>query len=258
MNIISQRVVLVHGHIFKNAGTSLDKILHHNFAEKFCDHRKDELMHEGGQHYLDRYIFAHPGLLAISSHCMPLPLESSDGVNYKTIVLLRDPVERIGSVYRFERQQQADTPGAQAAKKYNLSDYLRWRFDHRPIVVANYFTHYCTSVLPRNTPIEERFKVANRFIGNCYMVGVVDRFNQSLLVLKQKLLSDGQVLEISDVHENSTASSQLSILEKRQQLMSALGDTLYDEVERRNSLDMALYQTASDQLSTEIIHVKHV
>ena len=37
-----KRVIMVHTHIFKNAGTSLDWVLQKNFGKNFLDHRKSK------------------------------------------------------------------------------------------------------------------------------------------------------------------------------------------------------------------------
>ena len=36
-----RRKVIIHKHLFKNAGTTFDWSLHKNFGNDFCDHRDD-------------------------------------------------------------------------------------------------------------------------------------------------------------------------------------------------------------------------
>lgn len=38
----NKRMVIIHRHLFKNAGTTFDAILENNFGRIFCDHRYDE------------------------------------------------------------------------------------------------------------------------------------------------------------------------------------------------------------------------
>ncbi|HDR50798.1 MAG TPA: hypothetical protein ENN90_04130, partial [Mariniphaga anaerophila] len=63
-----KRKVIIHKHLFKNAGTTFDWSLHNNFGTDFCDHRDDEPMRKEGQPYLIRYLKEHPNIKALSSH----------------------------------------------------------------------------------------------------------------------------------------------------------------------------------------------
>ena len=50
------RHVILHGHIFKNAGTSFDWSLERSFGEAFVDHREDKLMREGRDKHLEAFL----------------------------------------------------------------------------------------------------------------------------------------------------------------------------------------------------------
>ena len=121
------RVVLAHGHIFKNAGTTFDWSLARNFADGFLDHRDDSSMRERGAAHLLDLLREKTGLRAVSSHCMCQPLPAVEDIRFEPVYLLRHPLERIASVYAFERQQVAETPGARAAREMNFRDYVAWR-----------------------------------------------------------------------------------------------------------------------------------
>ena len=118
------RPVIVHGHIFKNAGSTFDWSLKRNFNKGFIDHRDTEEMKFGASDYLADYIGRHKRLKAISTHhlywCMPLP--EREKLDIIPCFFLRHPIERVRSVYDFERRQQSDTPGAVHAKKLCFKD----------------------------------------------------------------------------------------------------------------------------------------
>lgn len=164
--------------MFKNAGSSIHKILRHNFGEKFVAHLEDEKMIEGGQVYIEDYLRMHENIQALSSHSLPMPIVSTDNMEFKTIIMLRDPIVRVASVYRFEQKQQVDTPGAIAAKKYNMQDYIKWRFDERPSVITNYFSNYLTTTLAKNGCSEATLETALNVIEQVYFVGIVERFDE--------------------------------------------------------------------------------
>ena len=62
------RHVILHGHIFKNAGTTFDWSLERCFGEGFVDHRDDKTMRERRARHLAELVNDAPSLRALSSH----------------------------------------------------------------------------------------------------------------------------------------------------------------------------------------------
>ena len=121
------RHVILHGHIFKNAGTTFDWSLRKNFGNSFLDHRQDQLMRQDGSAHLQQLLLDSPQLKAISSHHMTRALPEMAQVRFTQIYLLRHPLLRLRSVYDFERKQRGQTPGSKAAKSKSFRDYVEWR-----------------------------------------------------------------------------------------------------------------------------------
>ena len=61
------RHILLHGHIFKNAGTTFDWSLERSFGEAFLDHREDKVMRERGGRHLAALVDDRPALRAFSA-----------------------------------------------------------------------------------------------------------------------------------------------------------------------------------------------
>jgi len=122
------RTVLLHYHLFKNAGTSLDSILKKHFKDRWMTR---EFRHKGGNNTgdVEEWIRSTPDATAFSSHTMIGPLPQVEGVRIIPLILLRDPVKRIVSAYKFERQQAVDNWGANLAKSHDLAGYVRTRLD---------------------------------------------------------------------------------------------------------------------------------
>ncbi len=121
-----QRTVVLHYHLFKNAGTSLDEILKRNFGARWVTR---EFSMTGGDNSaeLAKWITEEEDAVAFSTHTGIGPVPEVPGVRIVTIMLLRDPISRIRSAYRFERSQRADTFGARLAKETDL------RVTHAPV-----------------------------------------------------------------------------------------------------------------------------
>ncbi|WP_136444160.1 sulfotransferase family 2 domain-containing protein [Pacificoceanicola onchidii] len=120
------RTVILHYHLFKNAGTSLDEILKRNFQERWVTR---EFSMAGGDNSaeLAKWIESEPEAVAFSTHTGIGPVPEVPGVRILTVMILRDPIARIRSAYRFERNQKADTFGARLAKETDLEGYVRTR-----------------------------------------------------------------------------------------------------------------------------------
>jgi hypothetical protein len=139
------RQVLIHAHMFKNAGTTFDWSLQRNFREAFIDHRDDASMRKGAD-FLGPYLQRERTLHALSSHWITFPLPEPDHIDIHLVLFFRDPIERIRSVYNFERRQQpADTPGAKKAKELGFVEYVEWRMQSAPgPAIRNFHTRYCS------------------------------------------------------------------------------------------------------------------
>ena len=95
--------ILVHVHIFKNAGSSFDDALNRFYRDDFIDHRDDSELLIGKMDYLEKYLDSHPNIQAFSSHSIHFLPQNTDKYNFLPIYLLRHPIDRIRSVYSFEK-----------------------------------------------------------------------------------------------------------------------------------------------------------
>ena len=251
------RHVLLHGHIFKNAGTTLDWSLQQSFGEAFLDHREDRLMRLQGRDHLEQLLAQNPGLAAVSSHHMTGDLPAIDGVNLVSVNLLRHPLLRIRSVYDFERKQKGDTPGAKAAAAMGFKDYVAWRMQPD---VARTIRNYQTLYLAGCHQSVDNADIADRYFGQVLerlqagaLIGVVERYDESMVVLESELRPLFPSIDLSYVAQN--VSSRRNPGEEDGDLAAAtlaeLGDLALLVIDE-NSCDLALYQLGRRQLQARI------
>ena len=247
-------LILVHHHIFKNAGTSFNHALKQNFGANFLefDLPKGEIV---TQDILDDFITKNPQALAISGHhiCLPTP----QGENYQTIssILLRKPLARIRSIYNFERKQDAQTSGAIKAKELNFKEFVEWRLATSPFVFCNYQTLYCSrtdKTKPKYIPTEKDLELAIRNLSQCTVVGTVERYQESLEIANERLKEFFPDLNLAYVHKNVTSKSVPSDKEIREGLVEDLGEDMVAKLEEMNQLDEQLYKVADVTLSNQI------
>ncbi|MCX7558202.1 sulfotransferase family 2 domain-containing protein [Sulfitobacter sp. F26204] len=122
------RHIILHIHLFKNAGTSVDYILRQNFpgrwvTREFPDPHPDHTPDVAG------WIRNNPEAVAFSSHTIQAPLPQIEGVHIVPIIMLRDPIDRIASAYRFERIQHAETRGTLLARQNGFAGYVHARLN---------------------------------------------------------------------------------------------------------------------------------
>lgn len=237
--------VLVHAHLFKNAGTTLDWSLERSFGAGFCDHRDDAQM-RGSPQYLADFLLKNSQLNALSSHWLPFPLPRINGVQLHPLVILRDPIERILSVYEFERRQAVDHPGTKKAREGDLQSYVRWRLDAGTgPVIRNYQVRMLSGEYP-GTSIQRQFEQATSLLESLPAIGLVERYRESAVLFENAFKASAPALDLAFQRQNVRDSSdRRSPEERRASVEDQLGDLL-EAVRDANSLDIALYRSACE------------
>jgi hypothetical protein len=245
---MESRNIIVHYHIFKNAGSSVDQLLKANFADKWLSYDTPDSGAVISTERLADLIADNPDKCAFSSHQIVPPLPQIDGKVYP-IVFVRDPIDRIRSAYLFEWKKQLglDEP------KGSLKEYVESKFVHRRRSAIEEFqtirfSNTDTAGFINSDSLEdsELFENATGFIESLDFVGIVDRFDESCELLKNYLAPAYPDFAIKKVQANVLQDITVGIAQKRQQVRDEIGDDLYESVLERNALDDRLYQKACE------------
>lgn len=235
------RKLLLHYHIFKNAGTSLDSVLKRNFGETW---REIEFNEPAPAHAtrIREFILDHPDLSAISSHTLMAAVPEIDGVEILPLVFLRHPVDRIKSVYEFEHVQQAETEGAQRAKELDLVGYLEWRWEHpRDRVCRDSQAYRLAQMMAGEVPQDER-RAAFAALDRLPFVGLVEAFDGSMLELERLAKVLFPAFRRFEAWENANRERGLPLPDRLAQIRDEVGEEFYRRIEAHNGLDLELYQ----------------
>jgi hypothetical protein len=244
------RSVLLHGHIFKNAGSTLDWSLQRQFGDNFIDHRRDDLMRSRGGDYVAEMVQEDSAIKAISSHHMPRVIPPVRGVRFVQVYLLRHPIKRIRSVYDFERKQQAETPGAIAAKKMDFREYVDWRMQRNVApTIRNFQSRYLAGRFP---PLHEKmteleyFSLALETLHEIPFIGIVEQYDETMVMLEDLLEPHFPGIDLAHVPQNVTRRGLKPAGKSRNvsDILASLG-SLQERVIEQNSFDLALYEAAS-------------
>jgi hypothetical protein len=199
-----------------------------------------------GASYLGQYLQDNPGISAISSHHL-CDTSGIAGIDVIPVYILRHPIERILSVYTFERRQDSSSPGAIAAKKYNFKDYVQWRMEPNVNgVIRNYQTIYLAGLQAKKPPLECTVDIFNAAISKVQnsLVGLVEEFDASMVKFEEFLKTRNINLDLSYTRQNVSSESSTIIGNELPYIAEELGD-IFKLVLSNNSYDLALYCAAT-------------
>jgi len=240
---VSKRPVIVHYHLFKNAGTSVDKILQQNFPETWAEVEGEGNRRITSEALLD-YIRQHPHLDAVSSHTAVVSVPKVDDIEILPILFVRHPLDRIRSAYLFERQQDVQTPGAIHAKIGGFKDYLEWRLStQNPWQIKNFHIHRLKDFYKQTPPqkTDECEAQAFKAIEDLPMVGLVEKFDQSMAVFRDIIGVKFPEFNIFSAHENLTSNPTTSLKDNLAQFSDMIGVDVYKHLHALNENDFRLY-----------------
>jgi hypothetical protein len=245
------RKVIVHKHLFKNAGTTFDSILKENYGNGFCDHREDDLMRKFGQNYLVNYLYDNENIKALSSHHIWFKLQPVDSIQLIPVYFLRHPIERIMSVYNFEKIQPESTPGSIMAKKLDFIGYVKWRLeDEVSPVIRDFQTRYIAGTMSIDSLNEKIFEDAENEVLKNPFVGIVDRFDESMAIFEKEFKKIGIHINCRNYKAQNVLQQidDIDIDRRCNDILKMLND-IADNVISKNNYDLRLYNLARERLS---------
>jgi len=252
--------ILLHAHIFKNAGSSFDDALKHFYGDSFVDNRDDEDLIKSKMNYLEKYLDTHPKVQAFSSHSVHFLPKDTDKYHFLPVYFLRHPIDRIRSVYSFEKKQMpAATHGSKKAKEVSFNDYIAWYMQETsPATIRNAQTIFLSGDGPTPNKMEEKFAIALNNVNNSPLVGIVDRYDESMVVFEEYLKSFFPDIDLSYIRKNVTDENiEASVEEKVNKLLEKLDAPTQALVKEKNAFDEKLYTVANIQLDAKIIGIEN-
>ena len=244
------RLVLLHYHFLKNAGTTIENILDRNFGERFA--RVDTPERSG--HYTNAalldFLEGHPEVAAVSSHQTRHPLPEARGYLFFDICFLRDPIDRIRSLYDYFREKPAaGDPLSELANRSGLGEFItclveRFRKEVTNVQVAL----LARGGADEHAPDQQDFSVALERALDAAFLGVVDQFDQSLIAGRHVLDPVFPALDCSYSPANVSGGMKGSVAARRRKLRDACGRTVYRELVGLNALDCELVRRARTEV----------
>lgn len=246
------RIVLLHYHLMKNAGTTLAAVLEREFGAAFSEvHRANS----SGQIYPEEIVAllrSAPHLRALTSHHFTFPVPQVRGFVFLDVCPVRHPIDRLGSLYHYFRMTPHDDELALLAKRFDVGAFLRIALDRYP----NY-THNVQTVALGNENVfrpmnEDDVRRAVDTLRRSAFVTVVNRFEESLCAAEYYLRPALPKLRLHFTVQNYTRSPQEGLAERLAQLENRCSAGLLDELGAATRGDAVLFEAANDELDRRI------
>jgi hypothetical protein len=253
------RLIILHFHILKNAGTTLENILDRNFGERFArldtEHRDGRIEQNDIVDYLDR----HPDVEAISSHQIHYPVPQARGYLFFDWCFLRDPIDRLRSTYDYFRQHPAGgDPLSEAANRMEFGPYVRCLLDRFPEQVDNPQTNLLANGAADRETFPSDFEPALRRMLEIVFLGVVDLYQQSVAAGRYRMRAVFPWLDFAAEPANVSHGLEGSLASRRLQFRETVGRDVYREVLRLNLLDFRLLRAARVEVRRRLAMVPAV
>jgi len=246
----TKKAICLHFHIFKNAGTTIDTVLEDNFSKDAIrmdvDKPADILPVEIVMDYLKK----NPNVKAFSSHQIRFPLPKNNLFNFIPMVFIRHPIDRILSIYNFnKRRSDVRTIGVAQAKNSTLKEYIEWNFKNKTLMIMkNFQVLYLSRQDTKSLSNSNDLDLAINRLKSCPIVGIVDRLDESLFLAEDVLRKFFPKINLSYVSQNVNQDRKELLEERLDEAKKEIGISLWNELMEKNSLDMKLYSFVCDEL----------
>lgn len=246
---VSKRSIIVHFHFFKNAGTSVESILRRHFGRRFASHEHGGPAETFPATVLVPFLQKNRKVQALSSHTICFPPPTHPDWSVYPIVFLRHPLDRILSMYNFEKNQDSQSPGAIIAREHGPAGYITERMKNPgERTLRNYQAWMLAQHTASSQDDNAIFQAAVEAVESLPVTGVVDEFAESVEQMTGWLSPHFPGLTMTPEHQNRTAPAGLGMDERISRLKKTVGDDLFRYVEHENEADIELYNRARRRL----------
>jgi hypothetical protein len=246
--------ILIHFHIFKNAGSSIDHSLHKSFGDRWTTFEVSDVPGSFGPQSLESFLTKKPSIQAISSHIEKPFLQIFESI---PIVMLRHPIERARSVFKFLQRDIGQRYHAFA--RGSLAEYVTWELEDPDggAHIRNYQVYHLSdaSVRPDNlkrASSNQDLDQVREFLLACPAFGLVSEFQASCREFEANYrplfpsLSFFPVMLNASPHEAGTEANAI------ERTRADLGEKLFRRLCEANELDLALYEFARSVFAARV------
>lgn len=243
------RSILVHYHIYKNAGTSVDWSLEKAFGKSWLNFDGD-----GSKNYLTtqemyNFIENRPSIQALSSHLLR-PKLNMDSIY--PILFLRHPIVRAYSAYLFARRDPTQLDHCIALNN-TFADYIEWSMatPNAGIAIKNYQVIHlscCDENIDNfqdNIVSQNNLHEAVDILQNMPLFGLVNEFQKSCKMFTDAYKKIFPSFELFNVSLNQSSLRSPPDFFMIELIKQKIGVSSYNKLIDKNELDLELLKIAN-------------
>ena len=250
LDTLGIRFVLIHFHIFKNAGTTIEWILRREFPEGFLALDSSDPAAVLGTEHLRHSLLKNPQVRAVSSHQLRYPTGDVPGTVLFDCCLLRHPLDRLQSLYEYFRRSEEDHWFAGLARRETAAGFMRELVESAPHFVSNVQTLYLSTsgAFTRPAGVWDLEKACN-IVRRMSFPGTVERFDESLAAAEYYLHPAFPELRLDYVKQNVSPAKESSRHGvRRERLIRLWGSEIHRQLTRLNEYDLKLFELATSEI----------
>lgn len=239
---------LVHYHIYKNAGSSVDNAIKHSFGKDSLLELDKHPLYKNSERFdralVESIIEEGTEYVAFSAHKMTPTVHKSTKYNFIPVAHVRHPLLRAASVYRYERKRPDEKPGKEFAKQLDFPEWLEWSLNQDNYIESRNYQTTLLSIpdvdsdddLTKNVCLE---RVKKR-LESIPIVGVVEYFDESCRYYDAYIGKHFPGFRMSGAHANKT-KEVADWKEELKKLQTQVGRDTVLQFEEKNQFDYELF-----------------
>lgn len=244
------RFVILHFHIFKNAGSTIEYVLHRAFGERCVAIHGQNPDCALTADTLRDYLNDNPNIAALTSHHVRYPKPVIPYTVIFDICFFRDPLQRFFSYYKHLRRANVQDQLSDLARKLDPSRFFEMLIeDHPEVVNDSQVVTIANAGEYTRPPNRADLARAVEIVQAMAFPGVVDSFDMSLIAAEYFLHPAFPQLQLQYVKknvgsQNDDETSASSLPEFR----AKLGDKVFKKMQDLNRLDYELVTLARTEV----------
>ncbi len=242
------RKVILHYHLFKNAGTSLDAAFKENFSEEKGEWVTKEFPNQpaANREQVRQWILDNPQAKCFSSHTSLFPVPEFEDIEVFPVVFVRHPIDRIASAYSFEKRQGDKNFGSTLARNTDLKGYIETRLSlTQDRQCRNFHEQRLATTAGKILEADAHRALA--------ALKRLQHYDLSIKTLQAKLKDFGfEDIELKSIEKNKSSRVSSDLNEKLDEIKVRLGEKLYNELLRINDSDIRIWNAEKDKYESEI------
>lgn len=253
------RLVILHHHIFKNAGSTLDSVLSRELGSDFVEFHTASS--DSGRVYpgqLLLYLDKNPYVKAVSSHHFLgkdfysyLDYVQRSKYAFVDFILLRHPLSRLVSIYLYYRGvEEGKHPLQVFAKANNFKAFVRYVIDNHPNFAINPQVTLFGGDRYGVPPTHKNLDYALNRMMLTTGLGLVERYTETMVVAEYFLQPLFPSLQLHGKSQNVSKRNGMEAYDGTiESLEQELGSEVYKELCRINELDILLWSAVGEELN---------